>query len=413
MEEIERSMETYIELEKAQSLVLDHVYPVKTEKLKLKEAYQRVLAGDVHSLSALPPFDRSPLDGYAYWTETNNTAPIRLKVVCEIPAGTWSEQRIGVGEAAKIFTGAPIPVGTNCIVRWEDTEVDGDEVIINFPVAPGANIVPRGDEIKEGEKLLLSGTLLTPAAIGLLAAVGVEFVEVYRRPLVGLLATGSELKEVGSTLAPGQIFNSNTYTLRGLIQNNLCDVKLIPLVPDLLPETLTALQNLEDCHLVISTGGASAGEYDLMRLALEKHDCQLLFWKINMKPGTPVAVALKEKKLFFSLSGNPAAAMVTFELLVRPALRKLAGLSLVMEDGFMVKMAGGFGKSGRQRRFLRAKIIFRDGEIWAYPPIAQGSSVLLSMIGSQLLIDVPAGHGVVKEGEYLKAHWTGNGEEVL
>lgn len=136
------------------------------------------------------------------------------------------------------------------------------------------------------------------------------------------------------------------------------------------------------------------------------------FWKINMKPGTPVAVAVKEKKLFFSLSGNPAAAMVTFELLVRPALRKLAGLSLFTEDGFMVKMAGGFGKSGRQRRFLRAKIIFRDGEVWAHPHIVQGSSVLLSMLGSQLLIDVPAGHGVVKEGEYLRAHWTGNGEEV-
>lgn len=270
-------METFIELEKAQKLVLDNIYPVKTEKLKLRDAYQRVLAENVRSLSALPPFDRSALDGFAFWTETNNTAPIRLKVVGEIPAGTWFDQRIGVGEAAKIFTGAPIPLGANCIVKWEDTEVEDDVVIINFPVAPGANIVTKGDEIKEGEKLLLAGALLTPAAIGLLAAVGVELVEVYCRPLVGLLATGSELKEVGGTLAPGQIFNSNSYTLRGLIQNSGCDVKLIPFVPDLLPQTLAALQDLEACHLIISTGGASAGEYDLMRLALEKYDCRMLF----------------------------------------------------------------------------------------------------------------------------------------
>ena len=130
-----------------------------------------------------------------------------------------------------------------------------------------------------------------------------------------------------------------------------------------------------------------------------------------MKPGTPVAVGIKGKQLYFSLSGNPAAALMTFELLVRPALRKLAGLNLSKGDGFIVKMAGGFGKSGRQRRFLRARVIFRDGEIWARPHGAQGSSVLLSMVGSQLLIDVPAEHGVVKEGEYLRAHWIGKGEE--
>ncbi len=404
-------MESLIELEMAKSLVLDNIYPVKSEKVMLKDAYQRVLAEDVYSLLALPSFDRSPLDGYAYWAEANTPAPLHLKVVCEIPAGTWPDRKIEVGEAAKIFTGAPIPEGANCVVKWEDTELENNVVIINSPVAPGANIVSKGDEIKKGEKLLLAGILLTPSAVGLLAAVGVEFVEVFCRPLVGLLATGSELKEVGSTLAPGQIFNSNSYTLRGVIQNNGCDVKLIPVVPDLLPETLAALQDLEDCHLIISTGGASAGDYDLMRLALEKHNCQLLFWKIDMKPGTPVAVGVKGKQLYFSLSGNPAAALMTFELLVRPALRKLAGLHLAKGDGFIVKMADGFGKSGRQRRFLRARVIFRDGEIWAQPHGAQGSSVLRSMVGSQLLIDVPAGHGVVKEGDYLRAHWIGKGEE--
>jgi molybdopterin molybdotransferase len=192
--------------------------------------------------------------------------------------------------------------------------------------------------------------------------------------------------------------------LKGLLLEAGCDVKVASFVPDRLPETIKTLETFKDLDAVVTTGGASVGDYDLIREALVGVGCELLFWKVNLKPGTPVVVGLKGNQLYFSLSGNPAAAMITYELIVRPALKKMAG-RLEEEETFPVKMAGSFGKSGKQRRFLRARAVFRDGEVWADPNYVQGSGVLRSMIGSDLLIDVPGGHGPVQEGEMFFARW--------
>lgn len=404
-------MLTNVILEKAQELILDQVRAVKSEEVSLGEAYGRVLAEDITAPMAHPPFARSPLDGFAYRAEAMNQAPLRLKVVSEIPAGTWPEREINTGEAAKILTGAPIPIGANCVVRAEDTEKDGEEVIIQYPVLPGSNIVPQGDEFKPGDFLLKKGKKLSPPAVGLLAAMGFSSVKVYRRPRVGLFSTGSELLEAGQPLVPGKIYNSNSYTLRGLIEEAGCEVVHLPFVTDRLPETIQALRSLENVEAVITTGGASAGDYDLMPRALQDYGCSLLFWKLKMKPGTPACVGLKDNRLYFALSGNPAAAMVTFELLARPALRKYSGLTKWENKKILVKLAGDFSKGGKQRRFLRAKALIQDGKLWADPGAPQGSGILKSMIGSQLLIDVPAGHGEVHLGDELEAHWIGEWEE--
>lgn len=397
-------METMIPLERAWEIVLQQIHPIETEKVHLREAYYRVLAESVTSPIAMPPFNRSPLDGYAYQASNSDSNPLPLCQVSEIPAGTFPDRGLGQGECAKIFTGAPIPLGANCVVRMEDTKSQDNQVLIQRPVLPGANIVHQGEEIKEGEIVLIPGTLLTPPTVGLLAALGVEEVTVYRRPRIGLLSTGSELMEVGQQLLPGKIYNSNTYTLRGLLLEAGCEVKEASFVPDRLPETIAALESLQDMDAVVTTGGASVGEYDLIREALAGIGCELLFWKLNLKPGTPAAVGVRGNQLYFSLSGNPAAAMITYELLVRPALKKMTGRR-DEEDVFMVRMAGSFGKSGKQRRFLRARAVFREGEIWADPNYAQGSGVLRSMIGSNLLVDIPSGHGPVQEGEILLARW--------
>ncbi|MDP4127730.1 MAG: molybdopterin molybdotransferase MoeA [Bacillota bacterium] len=403
-------MKVMIELEEAKELVITRILPVDTESVSLSEAYGRVLAQDIRSPMAMPPFARSPLDGYAYRAEIFDSQPLLLNIVGEIPAGTFLERDIVVGEAAKIFTGAPIPPGANCVVRIEDTELVGGTVRILRPVSPGSNIIARGEEIKEGDLLLRQGFHLTPPAIGLLAAVGVVQVKVYRRPRVGLFSTGTELVDVGQPLHPSKIYNSNSYTLRGMLQEAGCEVLAIPIVADHIDKTLEALERVAEADVVIATGGASVGDYDVMRHALTQFGCEMLFWKLNLKPGTPASVGQKGKQFFFSLSGNPAAAMVTFELLVRPALRKLAGRSMVEEARFLVKMAEGFDKSGKQRRFLRAQAVFKDGEIWANPAPSQGSGILRSMIGSHLLVDVPANHGSVKPGELLMASWIADWE---
>ena len=398
-------MKIMIELEEALELVLTRIHPVETEYVLIADAYKRVLASDVTSQIAMPPFERSPLDGYAYLATAGDRPSLQLNVVSEIPAGILSERVIAPGEAAKIFTGAPIPKGANCVVRMEDTEQTGDQVIIVRPVLPGANIVPKGEEIKAGEILLKKGFFLTPPAIGLLAAVGKDRVTVYRRPRVGLLSTGTELMDVGQPLRPAKIYNSNSYTLRGLLEESGCEVLVIPIVPDRIDETLEVLEKLSDTDMVIATGGASVGDYDIMRHALAQFGCEMLFWKLNLKPGTPVSVGVKDKRFFFSLSGNPAAAMVTFELLVRPALRELAGRTTAQERQFQINMASRFAKTGKQRRFLRARAVFKEGKIWADLSPAQGSGILRSMIGSHLLVDVPADHGPVEPGELLWASW--------
>ncbi|HEY8910123.1 MAG TPA: gephyrin-like molybdotransferase Glp [Desulfosporosinus sp.] len=398
-------MKMMIELETALELVLTRIHPVEKESVSIVDAYHRVLARDVTSQIAMPPFARSPLDGYAYLATASDSKPLQLQVVSEIPAGTFSEREIVTGEAAKIFTGAPIPPGANCVVRMEDTEFTGDKVTIFRPVSPGSNVVLRGEEIAEGETILEEGFYLTPPAVGLLAAVGYDHVDVYRRPRVGLLSTGTELMDVGQPLLPSKIYNSNSYTLRGMLQEAGCDVSVIPIVSDQMEVTLEALERVADTDVVISTGGASVGDYDIMRHALVQHGCEMLFWKVNIKPGTPASVGQIGKKFFYSLSGNPAAAMVTYELLVRPVLRKLAGRSMIEEETFLVKMASSFAQTGKQRRFLRAKAVLKDGEIWADLAQVQGSGVLRSMIGSHLLVDVPASHGSVVPGELLMARW--------
>lgn len=403
-------MKIMIELEEALELVLTRIQPVETEYISISAANRHVLAQDVISKIPMPPFARSPLDGYAYSAKEGDPCPLQLKVVSEIPAGSFSERIINSGEAAKIFTGAPIPPGANCVVRMEDTELAGDKVTISRPVLPGLNIVHRGEEIQEGDLLLKHGFYLTPPAIGLMAAVGVNQVKVYRRPRVGLLSTGSELMDVGQPLNPGKIYNSNSYTLRGMLQDAGCEVQVIPIVHDQMGDTLEALEKVAGADVIISTGGASVGDYDIMRHALAQFGCDMLFWKLNLKPGTPASVGQKGKQFFFSLSGNPAAAVVTFELLVRPALRKLAGHSVSQEEEFLVKMASSFRKAGKQRRFLRAQAVFKDGEIWADLAPAQGSGILRSMIGSHLLVDVPANHGPVEVGEHLRARWIANWE---
>lgn len=403
-------METMISLERALEVILHRIEPLGIEEVGLGQAYNRVLAKDVQAAIDMPPFDRSPLDGYAYCAQPTDKAPLTLDIVSEIPAGTWSEREIHLGECARIFTGSPLPKGANCVVRQEDTERSADQVTINQPVKPQANIVYQGEETKCGDIVLKAGEYLSPAAVGLLASLGVEAVEVYRRPKVGILSTGSELQDVGSPLLPGKIYNSNTYTLKGLLLEAGCEVKAAPFVGDDLEETIEALKALEDTDLVVTTGGASVGDYDLIRDALVGAGCELLFWKVNFKPGTPVVLGVKGERLYFSLSGNPAAAVVNYELLVRPALRRLKGRT-AQERIFPVYMDGDFGKSGKQRRFLRARAVFRNGEIWADPSFAQGSGVIRSMRGSHLLVDVPGGHGPVQKGERLQGRWISSWEE--
>lgn len=383
-----------ISLDEAQSLIYQQLGSLPVERIGILEAYERVLAEGISAPLDLPPFHRSPLDGYALKGEDTRDAapdkPCRLKLVEKIPAGYAPRQEIVPGTAARIFTGAPIPSGANTVVRQEDVREEGDQVLIFQPVEPYSNFSRSGEDVLLGEPVLHQGQLLTPACIGMLAALGIVEVPVFQRPQVGIISTGDELVAPPQPLLPGKIYNSNVYTFAGLVARSGGLPRIYPTVVDRVALQQEALlQALRENHLVITTGGVSVGEFDVVKAAIEAIGGTLLFWRIAMKPGTPAMAAQVGDKLVIGLSGNPAAATITYYLLVHPAIESLAGRKEMGLTRVQARSEDVFTKTSGQRRFLRAKAYHRDGQLWVKLTGKQNPGVLKSMIYSNALIDLP------------------------
>lgn len=394
-----------ISLDEAQSLIYRQLASLPVERIGMLEAYERVLAEEISAPLDLPPFHRSPLDGYALKGEDTRDAapdkPCRLKLVEKIPAGHAPRQEIVPGTAARIFTGAPIPFGANTVVRQEDVREEGDRVLIFQPVEPYSNFSRRGEDVLLGESVLHQGQLLTPACIGMLAALGIVEVRVFQRPQVGIISTGDELVAPPQPLLPGKIYNSNVYTFAGLVTRSGGLPRIYPTVVDRVALQQEAfLQALRENHLVITTGGVSVGEFDVVKEAIEAIGGTLLFWRIAMKPGTPAMAAKVGDKLIIGLSGNPAAATITYYLLVHPAIEALAGRKEVGLTRVRARSEDVFTKTSGQRRFLRAKAYHRDGQLWVKLTGKQNPGVLKSMIYSNALIDLPPRHSLA-QGEMV------------
>jgi molybdopterin molybdotransferase len=383
-----------IALDEAQSLICQQIKSLQTEKTSILEAYERVLAEDIHAPLNLPPFNRSPLDGYALQGEdtqgANPNQPCRLKIIEKIPAGYAPQKLIVPGTAARIFTGAPIPPGANTVVRQEDTREEQDEVVILQTVAPFSNFSRCGEDVIRGERVIESGQLLNPACIGMLASMGMVDVSVFQRPRVGIISTGDELVAPPQPLPIGKIYNSNLYTFAGLVARSGGLPKLYPTVVDQVSLQQQALrQALQENDLVITTGGVSVGEFDVVNEAIEALGGTLLFWRIAMKPGTPALAAKVGDKLVIALSGNPAAATITYHLLVHPAIQLMGGCKELGLTIVQAKSEDVFSKTSGQRRFLRAKAYHRDGQLWVKLTGKQNPGVLKSMLYSNALIDLP------------------------
>ncbi len=401
-------MRQMVEVEEAQQLLLDRVVRVKQEEVALNDALGRVLAMEVLAPLDLPPFDRALMDGYSLRAADTIGAireqPATLSINEEVPAGHVAKGRVERGTAVRIFTGAPIPPGADCVVRMEDADQCSNWVIIYSPVTPGQFISRAGDDIQAGEKLLAPGIRLSPAEIGLLAALGLARVKVFCRPRIGLISTGDELAPLGSSLLPGKIYDSNLYTFAAAITEAGGEPVVYGTVPDraelLQPKLAEALAN---CDLVLTTGGVSVGDYDIVAAAYRQSGAEILFWKIAGKPGTPVLAAEKDGKLLGGLSGNPTGASVAFDLLIRPVIRKMSGLSAVFQPRVRVMLDNHFKHTGNQRRFLRARIYADGSKLRAVLTGRSTPGTLRHMLESNALVEVPAGHGNVNEGYELEA----------
>lgn len=392
-------------LEEALAVLLEHARKIEAiEELPLSAANHRVLAEDIYAPISQPPFDRSPLDGYAFKAVSSQGAskerPVNLKVIGEVCAGNTFEGTVNEGEAVRIMTGAPIPEGCDCVLRQEATDYGEEIVEIYEALKPYSNYCYKGEDIKKGTLILKEGTKLSAITLGVLASVGITKVKVKAKAKMALLCTGDELMPLGEDLLPGKIYSSNETMLKARAEELGIEVKVVSQCGDTPNEVAEAIRKaISEVNLVVTTGAVSVGKKDILHEVVEILGAERLFWRVAMQPGTPVLASVLEEKLIISLSGNPFAALANFELLVRPTV------ALMMQDKSLnavhttAVMVSEFTKASKKRRFIRAR--YELGKVYlSHSNHASGS--LYSMSLCNCLIDIPAGTDKIEIGEQVK-----------
>ena len=402
-------MRKEIEVSEALKLLLGVPVKLEIETIPIGEAVGRVSAEQITAKIPFPPFDRSPFDGYAVrgadTASASKEAPVTLTVRQEIPAGHVPKENITEGFAAKILTGAPIPPGADGVIKFEETEFTDETVKLFAPVRPGSNIVHAGEDVPAGTEILPAGTEIEPAAMGLLAAQGLKAVKVYKKPLVTVINTGSELAELGQPLPPGMIYNSSMYTLRGFFACMGADFRDGGIVEDdekTIADRVHAELAVSD--MVVTTGGASVGDYDFAMAAAERSGADILFWKIKMRPGGSLLAYVSGGKLVLALSGNPGAAVLGLVLLGLPCVKKRRGLVDVFPEECMVRLVDEVKKSSPRKRIMRGYLKIKDGEAFFVENDGQGGGDISSLLNCDLLAEIPEGSPPLPAGTLVKAY---------
>jgi molybdopterin molybdotransferase len=385
-------------VEEALAQILARARPLATERVDVAHARGRVLAEPVVSRREIPPWPNSSMDGYAVRAEDTQQAPVTLKVVGRVIAGALPERPVGAGQAVRIFTGAPLPDGADAVIPQEDVQADGEEIRLRRAVPPGAYVRPRGEDVQVGDRVLEAGHPLGPAEVGMLATLGQSPVLVRRRPRVAVLSTGNELADLGTEPGPGQIPNTNTYSLVAQVEEAGAESLNLGVARDNLEAIEERIGRSRSADVLISSAGVSVGELDLVREALTRSGADLHLWLVSMRPGKPITFGTRGSQLVFGLPGNPVSAMVTFELFVRPALLRLAGHQQVARPIIRARAVDAIANPGFRRGYLRVTL-GREGEvITARLTGDQGSAILRSMVMADGLA-VVAGDTVVPKGD--------------
>jgi molybdopterin molybdotransferase len=392
----------------AKEIILSAVHPRAARAVPLAEAIHGVLAQDVTSPIDLPLWDNSSVDGYAARASdlaaANENSPIHLRVTAQTPAGTASDVTVEPQTCVRIFTGAPMPKGADAVVMQEDTHPHHEGYIaVEESVEPGENIRRAGDDVTKGEVVLRAGTLLGPSQLGMAAAVGLAQLIVYPRPRVGVLVTGAEIVEPGRPLRDGQIYDANSYALFAFVKQAGCEPVELGIADDTREDLHEKIDyGLSECDVVITVGGVSVGEYDLVKDVLTELGCEQKFWKIAMRPGKPFVFGARDEKLVFGLPGNPVSAAVTFLMLVRPALLKMRGLAEIELPSVSAEVVEEFVNNGDRLHYMRADLR-RDNGRWIVKPMPrQGSHVISSMANANCLVEVPEAT-TISHGQMVKA----------
>ncbi|HLF03235.1 MAG TPA: gephyrin-like molybdotransferase Glp [Anaerolineales bacterium] len=405
--------------------VLSHFQPLEKETVPCESAVGRVLAESVRATLDLPPFPNSSMDGYAVRAAdvrlATQDSPVMLAVVGDIPAGRLPTLQVEPGAAARIMTGAPMPAGADAVVPVEATGLSRTgmdtplprNVQVHQSVPAGAYVRPAGEDVRAGEVVLVAGKVVRAYEVGVLAAFGLAQLDVIRRPRVAILSTGDELVAIDQSPGPGQIRDSNTYSLAALTQRAGGEPLVLGVADDSVEAVTDKLQTAvtQRADVILSSAGVSVGAYDVVKAAVEQSG-SLDFWKVRMRPGKPVAFGRYAGIPFFGLPGNPVSAIVAFEVFVRPALLKLGGRTQLAKPVVDVALAETFNSDGRES-YLRATVTKEDGRYVAHSSGGQGSNILSALIQANALVIIPEGITEIGSGATVKAWMLDWPEEVF
>ena len=376
--------------------------PLGEDHVGLDRAHRRVLSRAVTAQGALPPFDNSAMDGYAV-RAADAAGGGALPVEGESRAGGGLPQALHPGTAMRIFTGAPLPQGADAVVLQEQTQLSASGARFSRTPAPGDHVRRKGSDLQPGAVALAQGTVLGPGELALLASLGHATIGVGRKPRVAIVSSGDELREVGQAPLAGTIVNSNRYALAAQVQEAGGEAWTLPIVPDRLDALIAALGSALQADLVVTSGGVSVGEYDLMARALRELGVEQRFWKVAIKPGKPLWFGMHGGTPVVGLPGNPISAMVTFEVFVRPGLRRMLGDPRPHRESLGVRLAHPHRHSAGRTELARARLSFAQESVEAQLTRLQGSGSLPSMVGVDALVVLPAEQAEFSAGERLQA----------
>lgn len=401
-------MKQHILPSEACQLLLDVPFQPKQEMIPVTEALDRVLAEDIYAEDAMPNFDKSPFDGYAFRADDTKNAspdhPVTLTIQEEIPAGIVPQKTVTPGTATHIFTGSAIPVGADCVVKFEDTKFTDTTVQLMHPVTSGTNVIRRGEEYETGTLLVKKSSRITPAVIGVLSSQGLTHCRVYSRPVAAVISTGSELTPPGTALLPAKIYDSNRYTITACLENLGFVIRESCCLPDDSDRIAAQMEkSLKHSDLIVVSGGASVGDYDFAVTSAKAIGASVLFWKVQMKPGSALLASVKDGKLILNLSGNPSAAMNSLLRVALPSLRKLCGLDPMAHPPVTVILKHAFHKKNAVARYLRGHLLIEDGQAFFVENDRQGNGMITSFLNCDLIGEIPAGTSELPAGTKIRA----------
>ncbi|MCR5733809.1 MAG: molybdopterin molybdotransferase MoeA [Lachnospiraceae bacterium] len=393
--------------DEAMEKLISQVTYVKTKSVDIERLSGRILSEDITAGINIPPFARSPYDGYAFISKDTDAVRtgegnVTLRVIDNIRAGEVSKKKVTSGTAVRLMTGCPIPYGADSVCKYEDTDFTDETVTIKKKYSPGDNIIEAGEDIKMGSVVLKAGSVIDPGAMGIISSLGMSQAKVFRRLRAGILTTGDEVVDVKNELSEGMIHDSNRYIISSALRGLNAKVSFIGHAADN-RESIRGLieEGLKKCDVIISTGGVSAGDYDLIPEVMEDAGFEILTDGVSIKPGMACVYGIKSTKLMLALSGNPASALTNLHCVCMPALKKMAGYGQYRHELTEMRICSDFTAKGRNLRFLRGRTKFEKGEIFFDYNTSQGNVVISSAAGANAYVMVKPGDGI-KTGDIVK-----------